>query len=331
MVQLQVEHEHISSVIDLLNEEFFQCIIPPHELPSIEFRHISLFGKPASGKTTTALSLGTYIESILLNYRIHFVCCHGHALSTIMNSLPTLPDTTYLYIIIDDAEIHAPSRITRETLTQMFNHDYIRHILEEKGMKKGVVLLLYSTQRPQNLATQLRNADIIMFKAYTTTEPSEERLIVHYIGERGMWILKQLNKELLRTWRQELKGITLVAYEDKTELFYFPVQKPFNYFYIPFKMPKKADERRKLEKELKILKEIYSLLEKKKYKKHIYRDGRTIYYFERTEIPPVKISHYIRQIDRAFVRGKYVYSFKNPVTLKKHLESRIQTIEQELM
>ena len=48
MVQLQVEHEHISSVIDLLNEEFFQCIIPPHELPSIEFRHISLFGKPAS-------------------------------------------------------------------------------------------------------------------------------------------------------------------------------------------------------------------------------------------------------------------------------------------
>ena len=142
----------------------FYYLIPPEKFwkkKTIEFRHISLFGMPGSGKTTTVLTLANKIKKAFEKYMptVNFYFMRGLSLEVMLSGIPK-NFNGYMLMFIDDAEVGAPSRNTIRAIREMQNHDMVRHSLEKKGMKRGVVALIYATQRFRNLAPLLRNAPI---------------------------------------------------------------------------------------------------------------------------------------------------------------------------
>ena len=177
---------------------------------SIEFRHMALFGMPGSGKTTTILSLANKVKKAFEKSipTINFFFIRGMSLDVMLSRFPK-NFNGYAMLFIDDAEVGAPSRLTLRTIREMRNHDLIRHKLEHKGMRHGIVTLVYATQRFYNLAPLLRNAPVIGTKALPLTDEREKDLIINIFGYRGYRFIKEITWKVLN-WNLDAKKYTLL-------------------------------------------------------------------------------------------------------------------------
>jgi len=197
-------------------------LVPPpgKRLRDIAFRHMAIFGKPGSGKTSTGLALA-YIahhlmaerQPTLTNYIIR-----AYRLSDAVRMVRKLNPPRYssFFIIVDDAERYALSYYTRSRATTelILAHDMIRHLLRSCGVNAGVVQLLYLTQRFKNLIILCRNADILGFKATTVSDLSEQHLMFKILGRTYTMQLLKLNYYLDSSWHETFKGMTLFRLPD---------------------------------------------------------------------------------------------------------------------
>jgi len=174
-------------------------ILLPKYGDDIEFRHITIVGVPASGKTTLALSLGARLEGEAEKRGWNFYCIRAHRLRDVFNFVEANGKIREgaLYIIIDDAERFGFSR-TKNAIESSINHDYVRHELKHAGFEKGVAIITYIAQRMKNLAPTLRNSQLIIFKAYPLIDSAEYRELKSILGGVGLRYLKRVNYRTLK-------------------------------------------------------------------------------------------------------------------------------------
>jgi len=197
-------------------------LVPPPDkrLTDIAFRHMAIFGKPGSGKTSTGLALA-YIAHHLMAERqptLRNYIIRSYRLSDALRIVKKLkpPKASSFFIIIDDAERYALSYSTRSKAVSelILAHDLVRHLLRSCGVEVGVVQLLYLTQRFKNLLILCRNADIIGFKATTITDLTERDLMYKILGKTYTHQLLKLNYYLDTSWHEDFKGLTLFKLQD---------------------------------------------------------------------------------------------------------------------
>jgi len=237
-------------------------LVPPEGVvpKDIEFRHIAIFGKPGSGKTSLALTLAAYVEAFLRKRKtpLHFYCIRAMHIETALNVLAErggLPEEAYVFLFIDDAERFAFVKLTGETIMAIVAHDLIRHRLRELGMRRGVVTIVYATQTMRYLAVALRNADIIFFRPVSIMDEPQRKFLEKVLGKRGVRILLTMNRLSLMDWEGEIKACALVKTCDNPGLLLLtgiPLAKPSNLIdaweqdLIPLR--KEEEERRKATK-----------------------------------------------------------------------------------
>jgi len=196
-------------------------LVPPpnKKLTDIAFRHLAIFGKPGSGKTSTGLALA-YITHNLMAERqptLRNYIIRSYRLSDALRRVKKLkpPKASSFFIIIDDAERYALSYGRGKAITDLIlAHDLIRHLLKSCGVEVGIVQLLYLTQRFKNLLILCRNADIIGFKATTVTDLTERDLMYKILGKTYTHQLLKLNYYLDTSWHEDFKGLTLFKLQD---------------------------------------------------------------------------------------------------------------------
>ena len=196
-------------------------LVPPPDkkLRDIAFRHMAIFGKPGSGKTSTGLALA-YIAHHLMAERqptLRNYIIRSYRLSDALRRIKRLkpPKASSFFIIIDDAERYALSYGRGKAIADLIlAHDLIRHLLKSCGVEVGIVQLLYLTQRFKNLLILCRNADIIGFKATTITDLTERDLMYKILGKTYTHQLLKLNYYLDTSWHEDFKGLTLFKLQD---------------------------------------------------------------------------------------------------------------------
>lgn len=218
-------------------EKFIRIFVHPpgYVFDDIEFLHVAIFGHPHSGKTVTAESLGYYIEREWeqLHPDIPFIAVRALRLRDVFNyfDMEPPPKVCYLYIIIDDAERFAFSRINKENLGSIFDHDMIRHELRFRGMRRGQVTIVYCTQRYKNLNAVARNAHILMFKSINMNDPYEYETMYNIVGGFGLQILRDIVRQAIVEKNRAILGYSVVKYtwQKRIEVQYFFPAKPRNY------------------------------------------------------------------------------------------------------
>ena len=196
-------------------------LVPPPDkrLTDIAFRHLAIFGKPESGKTSTGIALA-YITHHLMAERqptLRNYIIRSYRLSDALRRIKRLkpPKASSFFIIIDDAERYALSYARGKAVSDLIlAHDLVRHLLKSCGVRVGIVQLLYLTQRFKNLLILCRNADILGFKATTITDLSERDLMYKILGKTYTHQLLKLNYYLYTSWHEEFKGLTLFKLPD---------------------------------------------------------------------------------------------------------------------
>jgi len=260
-------------------------LVPPagKKLTDIAFRHMAIFGKPGSGKTSTGLALA-YIAHHLMAERqptLRNYIIRSYKLSDALRTVKKLKPPKYssFFIIIDDAERYALSYSTRSKAVSelILAHDLIRHLLRTCGVEVGVVQLLYLTQRFKNLLILCRNADIIGFKATTITDLTERDLMYKIIGKTYTHQLLKLNYYLDTSWNEAFKGLTLFKLPQNRIRWglvpYIPQERLFEEFdgiykdnIIEFQEKKKREvEERVLERDREVDREIETIMKEKLY------------------------------------------------------------------
>jgi len=171
-----------------------EYLIPRRRVDYISFRHILVIGPPDCGKTTFCLTLAARLEKIVTEFGYPFRCYRALDLNTILNYIAGKQDLlpeSYLFFLVDDAEIESPSLRTKTSLQNVFAHDAIRHRLNDLGMKRGYIVLTYSTQRIKNLSVTLRNSDIILVKGASFIDKNEIEIIESIVGRQALWYLRR--------------------------------------------------------------------------------------------------------------------------------------------
>lgn len=200
--------------------DFMARKVPLHinEFKDIDFEHTAMFGIPYSGKTTTALNIGYWIEKFLDEIGYPFLCIHAMNLEDVFEYFMKnrILRDLYIYIVIDDAEVFMPSSRTKETLRLMGMHNTIRHRFRELGLKRGMIHILYSTQRYKNLSILGRNAKDILFKRINFNDRDETEYVADMIGWEGINLLKKFSKNIdyhVVTEQYHPLGFTLIKYQ----------------------------------------------------------------------------------------------------------------------
>lgn len=197
---------------DLVRERslLMRLLVPPRgQVPwgVVRFRHVSVFGPPESGKTTFALWTAAMVESMVSAY---FAAVRALTVSDALEALERvkLKDPFYVVLIVDDAEAGQASlrQMSVEVVEAMRLHNTVRHQLAERGLRTGIVALIYCTQRFQNLQRLFRQGHAVVFKALAVNSPEEEAYFRQWLGDEAVDDLLALTEEIYFNHRDDVKS-----------------------------------------------------------------------------------------------------------------------------
>ncbi len=206
---MELPKGHIFRILKLPDEKIREM----REHHKIYFRHVGVFGPPETGKTTWVKSLAAVIEKICEEQGIDFICFRAMRLEDIFAYLDDEPLLREQYVVcfIDDAEAMNPSGNRKENRLATTDHDLIRHELARRGLRQGVITVVYATQRFRNLAPALRVADALAFKGINRLDPYEAGYLEKVVGGRGVHYLSRLMWRI-RMWDEDAKSEAFVRF-----------------------------------------------------------------------------------------------------------------------
>jgi len=157
-----------------------------YEPRSIVYKPIAIFGRQGCGKTTLAKHIAWRVEREL----------HDNANIILSNNviaaLSAMDSRKYQYIIIDDAARHQDP-FKRNYLPDI---EEIRHIAASKGMKRGVIIVVFTTQRFYRLNPSLRDTPLQIFKTLVGSTRSEKRELLFRVGGDGFRLLRNIERRI---------------------------------------------------------------------------------------------------------------------------------------
>nr|BDI55116.1 MAG: DnaA-like replication initiator protein [uncultured archaeon] len=146
----------------------FEDIFQYHRTPEWELKRLIVVGSQNSGKSCFIRSLVSYIQKLYDSNDIN---------AFLTNDIRVLELDKYKHLwrrpiqicIIDDAVGKIDSRRSMSSSNIAFTQRYfqIRHILEEKGCKNGLIIVILATQMWYAIDRRIRdNVQVTIFKTY---------------------------------------------------------------------------------------------------------------------------------------------------------------------
>ena len=206
---------------------------------------MTIVGLPGSGKTNFALYLAREIRKrypgetniIYTNY--------------LRKGIELLDNRLIQVIIIDDAIRFQGSYTFQRDRELVADYFEIRHIFEKKR-DKGVLIIMFITQRFYNLDPTFRNSPILAFKSLLMDKRDND-LIRNYVGNAYYEVLKEITKNIYLNHSDLDKAVITTSWGETFLMHDIPLIKnlKIKYYYISseekgngkLEMLKKLDEK----------------------------------------------------------------------------------------
>jgi len=215
----------------------------PRRFNHVKLRPLTIIGFMEMGKTETAKYLINLSKEHFDRMQIDNIALTGKTMIDVVhylyNNKDILRDVHVVYLFIDDLFYGGLS--SEQSKTKKLNEKYysdIRHKLEELGMAKGILYVLFSAQRFSLIPVFFRNSPFLLFKGLSIQDRYERNTLLDTLSyssdENDVYAKKYAS--LLLDILEAVSEIAYTKYDDSVKA--LTVVKPIRHkpyiFIVPY-------------------------------------------------------------------------------------------------
>ena len=185
-------------------ESILKYLFPP-EITHIHWRPMTIVGLPETGKTNLSFFLAQKIINKFGDNNVNFIYTQD-----LRKALYLIDRKMIQVIVIDDAIRYQYSGTFVQDKEIIADYFEIRHIFG-RLREKGIVYVMFLTQRWYNLDPAFRNSPIVVFKSLLMDKKDNE-MIKKLIGEHYYNELKRITKNIYTENKDRDKAIITTAW-----------------------------------------------------------------------------------------------------------------------